>query len=452
MTSITRVIKDLIDANTIAEIQKDVANGTATIGITNVIYTDENYANTANDYIANTSTHGHIKVLGYGFLPNANVVLSLVSDRTNTEILLDYSNTYYVNFKELRAEIENSQELSDELVFLKNNPISFSSNNFFSLFVINENGTNNKKDLSIKIERRPIGYGWFGGGTGPVSTIDRITFASDVDTASVRGPLSLARRKLAARGNDNYGWFGGGSSPSVVFSRVDRIDFSADTATATIKGTLSLARHNLAATGNDNYGWFGGGSAPSTTSLVDRIDFADDTNTALVRGPLSLARYDLAALDNNNYGWYGGGFAISLFSRVDRIDFADDTSTASVRGSLSSTRQNLAATGNDNYGWFGGGFSPSGTPGTSFSTVNRIEFAADTNTALVRGPLSLAKWELTATSDNNYGWFGGGNILPGPVVISTVDRINFADDTITAVVRGKLSQDRSSLASTSGNL
>jgi coproporphyrinogen III oxidase len=53
---------------------------------------------------------------------------------------------------------------------------------------------------------------WFGGGftSTPVSTVDRITFSNDTATASVRGPLSLARRYLAASGNTTDAWFGGG--------------------------------------------------------------------------------------------------------------------------------------------------------------------------------------------------------------------------------------------------
>ena len=43
---------------------------------------------------------------------------------------------------------------------------------------------------------------WFGAGSAPGfrSTVDRITYATDTDTASVRGPLSLARERLAAAG------------------------------------------------------------------------------------------------------------------------------------------------------------------------------------------------------------------------------------------------------------
>ena len=45
---------------------------------------------------------------------------------------------------------------------------------------------------------------WFGGAYavpgGILSTVDRITFATDTATASVRGPLSAARYGLAAAG------------------------------------------------------------------------------------------------------------------------------------------------------------------------------------------------------------------------------------------------------------
>ena len=47
--------------------------------------------------------------------------------------------------------------------------------------------------------------GWFGGGrpadvSADLSTVSRITYATDTATASTRGPLSLARQQLAAAG------------------------------------------------------------------------------------------------------------------------------------------------------------------------------------------------------------------------------------------------------------
>ena len=86
---------------------------------------------------------------------------------------------------------------------------------------------------------------WFGGGVPSTSTVDRITYATDTATASVRGPLSLSRYALAAAGNTTDGWFGGGSYP--FRSTVDRITYATDTATASVRGPLSGAKYSLAA-------------------------------------------------------------------------------------------------------------------------------------------------------------------------------------------------------------
>ena len=135
----------------------------------------------------------------------------------------------------------------------------------------------------------PVAAGWFGGGFdggADTSRVDRITYATDTATATVRGPLSLARFNLAAAGNDTDGWFGGGS-PN--FSTVDRITYATDTATASVRGPLSSARGGIGAAGNTTDGWFGGGN-PGPSSTVQRITYATDTATASVRGPLSSGR------------------------------------------------------------------------------------------------------------------------------------------------------------------
>ena len=295
---------------------------------------------------------------------------------------------------------------------------------------------------------------WFAGGAfgaGP-SKVDRITFATDTDTASVRGTLSgNGRYFAAAAGNTTDGWVGmGDGGYSGTLSSVDRITFATDTATASVRGPGSVAKSGLAAAGNSTNGWFGGGKlgAPSyaNTSAVDRITYATDTDTASVRGPLSLARSRLGAAGNTTDGWFGGGYApTSNRSTVDRITFATDTDTASVRGPLSSASRYLAAAGNTTDGWFGGGKlgAPSNAP---TSTVERITFATDTNTASVRGPLSSARYGSAAAGNTTDGWFGGGS----PGYVSTVDRITYATDTATASVRGPLSQGRYGLAATAG--
>jgi len=302
-------------------------------------------------------------------------------------------------------------------------------------------------DFTVNPFAGATNFGYFGGGTpGPVSTVDRIDYSNDTATASVKGPLSLARYLLAATGNSSYGYFGGGNSPSQSpsqVSTVDRIDYSNDTATASPKGPLSTTKLYLAATGNISYGYFGGGQNPSgIISTVDRIDYSNDTATASPKGPLSLARYLLAATGNSSYGYFGVGIW-PYTSTVDRIDYTNDTVTASVKGPLSSARYNLAATGNSSFGYFGGGRN---VTNPIVSTVDRIDYSNDTATSSVKGPLSSVKYQLAATGNSSFGYFGGGTPFPAT---STVDRIDYSNDTATASVKGPLSFARYHLAAAS---
>jgi hypothetical protein len=290
--------------------------------------------------------------------------------------------------------------------------------------------------------------GWFGGGyrvspTSNISTVQRINYATDTAIASIRGPLSLARRGLAATGTTTYGWFAGGSTTGPAagsVSTIDRIDYSSDTSTASVRGPLSSTAYYyplaFAATGDTTYGWFGGGYAAS--SIVNRITYATDTATATKRGPLALGRGYSGATGNTTDGWFGagdvGGFNTSS---VNRITYATDTATASVKGPLSLARRGLAATGTTTYGWYAGG-----SVGAPFyngvSLVDRITYATDTATASVRGTLTSARQNFAGVTDSTtYGWFGGGYAY-GIGHVSIVNRITYATDTATADVRGPM--------------
>jgi hypothetical protein len=166
---------------------------------------------------------------------------------------------------------------------------------------------------------------------------------------------------------------------------------------------------------------------------------------------LSAARYRLAATGNSNYGWFGGGNATPVVT-VDRIDFSNDLASASPRSSLSIGKRGLAATSNSNYGWFGGGYIPTGPPSIYSSTVERIDFSNDSALVLSRGPLNTpalgGRVNPAATGNSNYGWFGGGTTFPG--LVQTVDRIDFSNDNAIASRRGGLlssSRDRISAVS-----
>ena len=285
-------------------------------------------------------------------------------------------------------------------------------------------------------------YGYFGGGQSSpsaISIIDRLDYSNDTSTPTPKGNLSVARRNTGATGSTSYGYFGGGYNPEM--STVDRIDYSSDTTTAAAKGPLTLARNRLAATGNNSYGYWCGGGYPSETTIVDRVDFSSDTPTASPKGPLSDARYGVAATGNQSYGYVAGGRPPTTRTTVDRIDYSSDTGTTPTKGPLSVGTFYFSATGNASYGYFA-----SGSVGTN---IDRIDYGNDTATATPKGSLSTpsSTYNHSATGDTNYGYFAGGE--PGPGAISTIDRVDFSNDTATASPKGSLSVAKYSAAGAS---
>ncbi len=312
-------------------------------------------------------------------------------------------------------------------------------------------------------------YGYWGGGSNPgsVTYIDRIDYASDTPTASPKGNLSQAKKNLAGVGNNSLGYMAGGQIGGYTATAVDRIDFANDTATAAPKGNLSGAIKWNSATGNQSYGYVGSGESPDV-STINRIDYASDTETTPTKGPLSYARMAGAATGNADYGYFGGGFPPSK-TTVDRIDYSNDTATAAVKGPLSSSRGYLAATGDTSYGYFAGGWLYEPTA-NNYSTVDRVDYSSDTPTASPKGSLSRSdakfagasarananasvsfipriRWVDSAaqvfpsTGGPAFGYFSaGGESTPGDRV-STVDRVDYSNDTTTMAVKGPISRN-----------
>ena len=92
------------------------------------------------------------------------------------------------------------------------------------------------------------------------------------------------------------------------------------------------------------------------------------------------------------------------------------------------------------FGYFGGG-----GPSPKRSTVDRIDYSNDTATAAAKGPLTISRYFPGATGNASFGYFGGGN----PSSVSTVERIDYSNDTATAPPKGPLSVARYQLAGTS---
>ena len=293
-------------------------------------------------------------------------------------------------------------------------------------------------------------------GSFKTSTVSRLSFAGDTVTqVSVANYPVEAGGITGATGNTDFGYISGGYTPAYV-SSVYRMDYSSDSIAASPKGPLTLTIVRNAAAGNQSYGWFAGGTTPSRVSTVQRIDYGNDTATATVKGPLNLVNEYLGATGNASYGYFGGGY---FTSKVDRIDYANDTPQTSPKGPLLYSFYS-AATGNSSYGYWTQG-SPSKT------SIGRLDYSSDTTTASPKGNLSLARFDTGALSSRingfpttaastpvdkgadgytistptdaaNYGYWSGGYNYGGSGDTTSIERINFTNDTATASVRSNI--------------
>ena len=292
-------------------------------------------------------------------------------------------------------------------------------------------------------------FGYFGGGDYTLSTIDRVDYSNDTAVAAAKGPLADARYALAGTSNKDYGYFGGGYSPAgggTRWSRIDRIDYASDGSTALVKGNMTLGRNSVYGTGNLSYGYFGGGGNDiyAAISTIDRVDYANDTPTASPKGPLSVQRGRGCAHGTLSYGYFTGGNdntpGYPVISSVDRLDYASDSSTTTLKGNLTIARKCIGGAGNSSYGYISGGRVDS--PSLAyFSTIDRIDYSNDTSTTSPKGSLSAATSYRTGTGDSSYGYMGGGQIVSpsSPYTkTSSVERIDYSNDTAIASPKGPL--------------
>ena len=292
----------------------------------------------------------------------------------------------------------------------------------------------NTLDLPFK---RVLGsFGYFGGGNGPLSRVDRIDYSNDTTSASVRGSLNVSTEFHSALGNSNFGYYIGGTN--FQYSYIQRVDYSNDLSTTSNRGN-DVGRRLHCSVGNQNFGYIIGGDGGAATQ-IRKFNYSNDTaNTSLI-GSFTPTRRASAATGNSNFGYIAGGnFQPTVYSTVERLNFSNDTTKTLVRGPLSSTRYSHSATGNNNFGWFGGGSGP------NVSIVDRIDYSNDTSIASVRGPI-IGRQDSAATGNSNFGYFGGGS-RNGPN-IADISRIDYSNDLATATIRGPLSLARGRLAAT----
>ena len=127
------------------------------------------------------------------------------------------------------------------------------------------------------------------------------------------------------------------------------------------------------------------------------------------------------------YGYFGGGRNVpNDISQINRIDYSNDTQSALSRGPLPIAKNYLGGTGNSDFGYFGGG-------NANESRIFRVDYSNDYTDASFRSNISVfpspVRTALTAVGNQRFGYFVAGQV-------STVDRLDYASDTTNPSRRG----------------
>lgn len=415
--TITKVIKDLIEPSTYNQITSNIGN-TQPVTINSIQFANVTFVNTSNTSMLTTG--GYFKLYGNNYQNSANVYL----DRYIA------TNTQYISNTELRVTFSTIPA------------------GRYSLFLYNPDGSNAIKYNSLLVQgNNTLGYivaGTAGtGGPGNFSSVERITFSNDTITADTRANLGATRAAAFSLSTNQYGYILSGRANSSIGSPSGsgtnyRINFNNDTASAAAFGVVfSPGTYYGSSVYNSSYGYLGGGTtatgpAATSDSNIYRFDFSSDSSVQSSRLNLDTARGNLASGQNNNFGWFFGGYLGTLynstvsgppstqnaFSLTSRMDFSADTNLTIVRGPIGQSLFAAASVSSDTYAWVYGGavnhmYQNPFTPLPQYSIgqqgiVYRFDFNNDTTTGTTRVSTGTNRMFPSGVDNNEYGWFMGG--------------------------------------------
>ncbi len=282
-------------------------------------------------------------------------------------------------------------------------------------------------------------YAWNAGGRNyPTvladSRVERLDFSSDTTTASYRSNLPNYKKEGTRTSSGHSGYYVGGTAGPAGggdSTEVFRIEYSNDTSPSDVANMLHQCRGDLSS-GTENYGYY---SATSGNTTVSRLDYSNNTVTAA--NPLSATCYRSDAVSSPSAGYYLRGYDQgSSWDDIIKYDFASETAVPSYTVKVASPTNNIsqrAAFFNKDYGYWAGGKKES--PNSSYSLMDRLDFANDTAAGSPKGNLAVATGEVPSSSaaSDSYGYvFGGRNYPSGTSYYSLTQRIDFANDTATS--------------------
>ena len=227
----------------------------------------------------------------------------------------------------------------------------------------------------------------------------------------------------------NFVYFAAGSGNPKT--RIRKYNTLNDTGTLAAPLLTERGDNYGGATGNNFFGYFFGG-APGE-SRIERMDYANDLASPAFRGTIDTATasnsYSYAAATGNaDVAYYNPGYN----TNIQRFDYSNDNATGVQKGKISVARYLSPGhfSGNQNFGYYIGGFTGS-TP--YLTTIDRIDYSNDTAAAAPKGSLHLGDRNCSTSSNAGYAYLVGGYQNR-----TSIRRLDYSNDTNATLSRGAL--------------
>jgi hypothetical protein len=334
-----------------------------------------------------------------------------------------------------------------------------------------------------------------GGNTPSKSIIERITYATDT-CVQLSATIAQNAGVLFAYGNKDKGYVGGGANGGTLYSSVGRFDYSSETYTRVPGGDLVLNPLSVSAgAGTPSFGVFGGGTISGGTriSYFQKLQYSTETNTRIPSANLPTGTGNLTGTGTGYAGYRGGGETPGTISNISRHVYATDLVSYLTNSLPAGATTNFESIGSGKAAYWGiisnnmskmnyntetgytvpvpstsvaysGAASaeefdmpqprpetptlsssiPGSVPNTGYlggrlspqsSEVQKIDFTTETTSTPTNRSQNAAYGGGNSSATDAY--FGGG-AASGPIVYSTMDKLTYSTDSLSAVPGAKL--------------
>jgi hypothetical protein len=185
-----------------------------------------------------------------------------------------------------------------------------------------------------------------------VNTTDKLTFSTETSVSQTSANLSEAKYEMAGmNGGTTKGYFAGGMTDGLNGQRttIEKVTFSTDVMAASTSTLITKRGINASISDGSTKAYIGGGESSSLVKLssTEVITFSSDTASAVTTADLSTVRLNQEAISNGStHGYFGGGTSISASTNVaDKTIFSTDTTSNCSSAYLSANHSSTAGLG-----------------------------------------------------------------------------------------------------------